>query len=104
MGVDRGTASRRITEAFSEAQEVSFHEEVTLEVTHGQGPITLVAHSAGAGLGSSYWILEAQRPPNLWEKNLQGLKSWVWLPKFCTTFGFLYEGSPRGFLQCEAFY
>ena len=29
-----------------------------------------------------------------WEKTLQGLKSWAWLPKFCRTFGFR-----RTFLQ-----
>ena len=34
-------------------------------------------------------------------KNLQGLESWVWLPKFCRTFGVLCEGSSAGFLLCE---
>ena len=36
-----------------------------------------------------------------WKKNLQGLNSWVWLPKFCRTFGVLYEGFSTGFLLCE---
>ena len=34
----------------------------------------------------------------IWEKNLQGLKSWAWLLKFCRTFGVLCEGSSAGFL------
>ena len=34
-----------------------------------------------------------KKPLQMWEKNLQGLKSWAWLPKFCRTFGVLCEGS-----------
>ena len=30
-----------------------------------------------------------RRLGEVWEKNLQGLKSWAWLPKLCTTFGAL---------------
>ena len=36
------------------------------------------------------------------EKNLQGQKSWAWLPKFCRTFGVLLQNlSSTGFLLCE---
>ena len=38
-----------------------------------------------------------------WEKNLQGLKSWAWPPKFCRTFGVLQNLSSTGFLLCETF-
>ena len=42
--------------------------------------------------------------PGMWDKNLQGLKSWVWLPKFCRTFGVLQNlSSTRFFLLCETF-
>ena len=37
-------------------------------------------------------------PHQVWEKHLQGLKRWAWLPKFCRTFGFL-----QNFLQ-QVFY
>ena len=36
-----------------------------------------------------------------WEKKLQGLKSWAWLPKFCRTCGVLRESSSAGFLLCR---
>ena len=37
----------------------------------------------------------------LWEKNLQGLKSWAWLPKFCRTFVVLQSLSSTSFSLCE---
>ena len=38
-----------------------------------------------------------------WEKNLQGLRSWAWPPKFCRTCGVLCDGSAAGFLLCKRF-
>ena len=43
--------------------------------------------------------------PNLlrWEKSLQGVKSWAWLPKFCRTFGVLQNLHSTSSLLCETF-
>ena len=37
----------------------------------------------------------------LWEKNFEGLRNWVSLPKFCGTFGILWTGSSAGSLLCK---
>ena len=39
----------------------------------------------------------------VWEKNLQGLKSWAWLPKSCRTFGVLQNLSSTSVLLREMF-
>ena len=44
------------------------------------------------------WLCDRQSLLNgnqKWEKNLQGLKSWVWLPKFCRTFRVLLPQNPK---------
>ena len=69
----------------------------------------------GRGGGAKYFFSGPKFPPRetckclefsfanrhvrgyLWEKNLQGLKSWDWLPTFCRTF------FSTGFSLCETF-
>ena len=51
------------------------------------------------------WVQPIQdvegRLSHILEKNLQGLRSWAWLPEFCRTFVVLCEGSSASFYYAD---
>ena len=50
-----------------------------------------------------YKPIHQPMPTLVWEKNLQGLTSWAWPPKFCRTPKVLQNLSSTSFLLCETF-
>ena len=74
---------------------------VFLQGIFGRGPGGNLSFFRGVrGLG--FEIPVADRAfLNTWKKNLQGLRSWAWLPKFCRTLGVPYEVSLNAFYYAK---